>query len=286
MVFCTLGCSLIGLLSPSNRGSILTALLLIYVFMGSLAGYWSARVYKLFHGKEWKKNTLLTAALYPGIMGTIFMGINGAVYQQGSSTAAPITTILSVMLLWFGVSTPLVFVGSYFGFKKETIDVPVKTNQIARHIPEQVWYTNPYFSIALGGILPFGAVCIELFFIMTAMWLHQLYFVFGFLFAVLLILIVTCAEITIVMCYFQLCNEDYRWWWRSFVSAGSSGFYLLLYSIWYFYSKLQIEGFVPTVLYFSYMSMVSITFFILTSSIGFFSCLWFVRKIYGAIKVD
>lgn len=38
---------------------------------------------------------------------------------------------------------------------------------------EQVWYTNPIFSVALGGILPFGAVCIELFFIMTAMWLHQ-----------------------------------------------------------------------------------------------------------------
>ena len=37
----------------------------------------------------------------------------------------------------------------------------------------QVWYTHPAFSIALGGILPFGAVCIELFFIMSAMWLHQ-----------------------------------------------------------------------------------------------------------------
>jgi hypothetical protein len=30
---------------------------------------------------------------------------------------------------------------------------------------------------------------------------------FGFLFLVFLILIVTCAEITIVMCYFQLCSE-------------------------------------------------------------------------------
>ena len=32
----------------------------------------------------------------------------------------------------------------------------------------------------------------------------QLYLVFGFLVGVLLILVVTCAEITIVMCYFQL----------------------------------------------------------------------------------
>ena len=173
MTICTMVCALLGLLSPANRGGLLTALCLLFVFMGSFAGYVSARIYKLFHGKQWKQCTLLTATLYPGVMGSIFMGINGFVFYQGSSTYTPFTTLLSLLLLWFGVSTPLVFVGSYFGFKTDTISVPVRTNQIARHIPDQVWYTNPYFSIALGGILPFGAVCIELFFIMSALWLHQ-----------------------------------------------------------------------------------------------------------------
>lgn len=70
------------------------------------------------------------------------------------------------------------------------------------------------------------------------------------------------------------------------MSAGSSGGYLFLYSLWYFVTKLNITGFVPTVLYFAYMGMVSFTFFLLTGSIGFFACLWFVQKIYGAIKVD
>jgi len=286
MTLCTMVCALFGLTSPGNRGGLLTTLLILFVFMGSFAGYCSARVYKLFGGKEWKKNTVMTAMFYPGVMGSIFLFINSFVAYYGSSAAAPLTTLLALILLWFGISTPLVFVGSYFGFKKETIQVPVRTNQIARHIPDQVWYTHPGFSIALGGILPFGAVCIELFFIMSAMWLHQLYFVFGFLFIVLIILVATCAEITIVMCYFQLCNEDYRWWWRSYLSAGSSGGYLFLYSMWYFFSKLSIEGIVPSVLYFSYMGMISVTFFILTGSIGFFACLWFVRRIYGAIKVD
>lgn len=45
-----------------------------------------------------------------------------------------------------------------------------------RHVPEQMWYTHPAFAITLGGILPFGAVCIELFFIMSALWLHQVRF--------------------------------------------------------------------------------------------------------------
>ena len=173
MTLCTMVCALFGLTSPSNRGGLLTTLLMLFVFMGSFAGYASARVYKLFNGKEWKRNTFLTATFYPGVMGIIYLSINGFVAANGSSTAAPVTTLLALMLLWFGISTPLVFVGSYFGFKKDTITVPVRTNQIARHIPDQVWYTHPAFSIALGGVLPFGAVCIELFFIMSAMWLHQ-----------------------------------------------------------------------------------------------------------------
>ena len=73
-------------------------------------------------------------------------------------------------------------------------------------------YMHPTFSILIGGILPFGAVFIELFFILTSMWLHQFYYLFGFLCLVFVILFITCAEITIVLCYFQLCSEDYHWW--------------------------------------------------------------------------
>jgi len=71
-------------------------------------------------------------------------------------------------------------------------------------------------------MLPFGTVFIELFFILSNLWQHQVYYMFGFLFVVFLILVVTCAEITTVMCYFQLCAENYHWWWRSFLTSGPS----------------------------------------------------------------
>ena len=54
----------------------------------------------------------------------------------------------------------------------------------------------------------------------------QFYYVFGFLLLVFIILIITCAEITVVMCYFQLCAEDYHWWWRAFLTSGSSAGYM------------------------------------------------------------
>ena len=43
MVFATL-----GFLSPANRGGLMTAVLLLFVFMGCFAGYSSARLYKTF----------------------------------------------------------------------------------------------------------------------------------------------------------------------------------------------------------------------------------------------
>lgn len=286
MTLSTITFAFLGFLSPANRGGMLTALLVLFVLMGSFAGYWSATMYKFFNGKKWKRSTLATALLFPSIIFSIFWSLDLMVWSRGSSTAVPVSAFASLLFLWFFVSVPLVFVGSYFGFRAEPYSIPVRVNQIARHVPEQMWYTHPAFAIALGGVLPFGAVCIELFFIMSALWLHQIYYVFGFLYVVFFILIATCAEITMVMCYFQLCNEDYRWWWRAFLSAGSSAGYLFVYSVWYFYSKLEITGFVPTMVYFGYMLVIALTFFLLTGSSGFFACFWFVRKIYSAIKVD
>ena len=40
---------------------------------------------------------------------------------------------------------------------------------------------------------------------------HQMYYMFGFLFLVFLILIVTCSEATILLCYFHLCAEVSMW---------------------------------------------------------------------------
>ncbi|OAY53593.1 transmembrane 9 superfamily member 8 [Manihot esculenta] len=286
MTLVTMIFAILGFLSPSNRGGLMTAMLLLWVFMGLFAGYASARLYKMFKGTEWKKTAFRTAVMFPGIVAAIFFVLNALIWGQKSSGAVPFGTMFALIFLWFGISVPLVFVGSYIGFRKPAIEDPVKTNKIPRQIPEQAWYMNPAFSILIGGILPFGAVFIELFFILTSIWLNQFYYIFGFLFLVFIILIVTCAEITIVLCYFQLCSEDYMWWWRSYLTSGSSALYLFLYATFYFFTKLEITKFVSGLLYFGYMLIVSYAFFVLTGTIGFYACLWFTRLIYSSVKID
>ncbi|GER32489.1 transmembrane 9 superfamily protein member [Striga asiatica] len=286
MVLVTMIFAVLGFLSPSNRGGLMTAMLLLWVFMGVLAGYSSARLYKMFKGTEWKKIAFRTSVLFPLTVFAVFFVLNALIWGEKSSGAVPFGTMFALVVLWFGISVPLVFLGSYIGFRKPAIEDPVKTNKIPRQIPEQAWYMNPVFSILIGGILPFGAVFIELFFILTSIWLNQFYYIFGFLFIVFLILLVTCSEITVVLCYFQLCSEDYLWWWRSYLTSGSSALYLFVYAVFYFFTKLDITKPVSGALYFGYMLIASYAFFVLTGTIGFYACFWFTRLIYSSVKID
>mmetsp|Transcript_92510 Transcript_92510/g.193407 ORF Transcript_92510/g.193407 Transcript_92510/m.193407 type:complete len:640 (+) Transcript_92510:47-1966(+) len=282
----TLVFSAAGFLSPVHRGSILQGMLLLFTFAGSLAGYVSARFYKMWKGEDWKKTTLLTAFLYPGTVFCIFFVLNLFIWGTKSSGAVPFTTMFALLVLWFGISVPLVFLGAFFGYKKAPVALPVRTNQIPRQIPEQPWYISGTFSSLSGGILPFGAVFTELFFIMSSIWHHQFYHLFGFLMLVLVILVITCAEISITITYFQLTNEDYTWYWRSFLTSAFSAVYVFVYSILFYCTRMQIGHYVGALVYFGYMFVISYTFALITGAVGFCATFVFVRAIYGSIKID
>jgi transmembrane 9 superfamily protein 2/4 len=281
----TIVIAMMGFLSPARRGSLVMALLIIYVLMGGVAGYSMARMYKTFKGKSWQKATVATAFGFPSIAFAVFFVMNLLAVSKQSSDAVPFTRMIILFLLWFGISTPLVFLGAYFGFKCDAIEFPVNTSNIPRQIPDQPWFMSLFFTALIGGVMPFGACFLELFFIMSSLWMDQYYYVFGFLFLTFAILLLTCAEITVLFNYFHICGEDYRWWWRSFITGGSSAFYVFGYSFHYF-KQLESNSPATYVLYFGYMALISFGLFLVTGSVGLLSSLWFNRKIFGSIKID
>jgi len=52
----------------------------------------------------------------------------------------------------------------------QAIEHPVRTNQIPRQIPDQSMYIRTVPGILMGGILPFGCIFIQLFFILNSIW--------------------------------------------------------------------------------------------------------------------
>ncbi|KAK9947954.1 hypothetical protein M0R45_003549 [Rubus argutus] len=287
MALVTMIFALLGFLSPSNRGGLITTMVALWMMMGLFAGYSSARLYRMLRGTEWNRIALKAAFTFPGIFFGMFFMLNVLIWVEKSCGAVPLGTMFALMLLWFGISVPLVFLGSFLGFKRPAIEDPVETNEIPRQIPKRACHNIKWvLSMLIGGVIPFNAVFMEFFYIWASIWLDRFYYSFGYLFIVFVIFLVTCSEMAILLCYFQLRGEDYRWWWRAYYTAGSSALYMFSYSIFYFFTTLEIEKYASVILYFGYMLIGSFAFFLLTGTMCFYACFWFVRKIYSSVKFD
>ena len=287
MLLITLCFAVVGFLSPANRGSLMIAIVLLFVVMGIPAGYASARTYKMHGGQNWQRAIVAQSLAYPSLIFLQFFVIDLGEWYMESAAAVPFFSMFAVLALWLGISVPLTFIGAHFGYRRERVEHPCRTSQgEPRDIPTQPWYMSSFVTCAIGGILPFGAFFVEMFFIFSALWLGQYYYVFGFTAIVFVITMVTCAEITMVLIYFQLCGEDYRWWWRSFFTSGSCAFYFWLYSLYYFFTKLHIVGFVSGLAYFGYTTILTTIVFLSTGFVGYLGGSWFVNKIYASLKVD
>ena len=136
------------------------------------------------------------------------------------------------------------------------------------------------------GVLPFGSIFIEMYFIFTSFWNYKFYYVYGFMFLVFLILLVVTVCVTIVTTYVLLNAEDYRWHWNAFASGGSTALYVLLYAVYYFFTKTKMSGIMQTAYYFGYMTLFSVGLAILCGTIGYMGASAFVHRIYKLIKSD
>ncbi|KAG7449497.1 uncharacterized protein BT62DRAFT_985108 [Guyanagaster necrorhizus] len=286
MVSVTLIFALLGFLSPSNRGSLATVMMICWTFFGGIGGYVSSRVYASLGGINKRKNAFMTATVLPTVIFVIVFLLNFFLLMAGSSGAVPFGTMLTIVLLWFGISAPLSAVGAYFGSKHGAIQHPVRVNPIPRQIPPQPKYLRPWASTLLSGLLPFGAAFVELYFVLSSLFASRAYYAFGFLALTAGVVALTTATVTILFTYFVLCAEDYRWHWRAFLTGGGSAFWLLAYGLFYWASRLSLDSLSSVVLYLGYLLLLAILDFLVTGTIGFLASYWAIRRFYSAIRID
>ena len=216
----------------------------------------------------------------------MFFIINLLIRGEESSGVVPFTSLLELLLIWFGISLPLTFLGAAMGYKKPAILNPIKISRIPKPLPN-VSFKLIYILGIMTGALPFFSTFVELSYIMNSIWHHsQFYYLFGFLFLCFIVVCLVSGEVGILIVYILICREDYRWWWVSVIMPGTSGLYLFFYALIYYVKELNITRFSSTVLYFGYMMIGSGVFFLVTGTFGFIASFLFVRRIYSLIKLD
>ena len=221
----------------------------------------------------------------PGAFLLLFLVLDLVLWANESSSAVPGSTMVLLLLLFGGLHSPLVILGARAGLRAPRTEDPVYTNAIPRQIPHQHMHMHWLPTALLGGLMPFGSGCVELSIVLSSVWTQRLYFVFSFLLLMACLMAVICAEVAIVLCYFQLRREDYRWWWRSFLNTATTGLYFLAYAL-YYSAELQLSGGVSRVLYFGYMSAAALALGLMTGTVGLGAAYLFVVSVYAKIRVD
>mmetsp|Transcript_8294 Transcript_8294/g.25783 ORF Transcript_8294/g.25783 Transcript_8294/m.25783 type:complete len:576 (-) Transcript_8294:74-1801(-) len=270
-----------------GRGAIIMSFLGCYSATAIVAGYTSGALYAGSSGTAWIRTMAYTASLFPASCASVMLVLNVVSTLYGSLGTVGFSSSFAVVLIWLLAVCPMTVIGTLLGRHwSGTPSYPCRVNAIPRVIPDKRWYARPAMLVALGGVLPFGSIFIEMYFVFTSFWNYKFYYVYGFMLLVFLILTVVTVCVTIVVTYFLLNNEDYRWPWTSFLSSASTALYVFAYSVFYFLIKTRMSGFFQTVFYFSYMSIFCLALGLMCGTLGYAGCRLFVRRIYQNIKSD
>lgn len=278
-----------GTRSYRGRGTTLNFFILAYAFTSFVAGFFSGRYYADNKGQNWIKASLMTAGLFPSFWFAVTLLCNFMAKSYGALSHVPVFTLLLLLGLWAIVCLPLTFIGTFIGrHLRATKDGVQKhrVNQMPRLIPTRPWYLQPWVNIALGGILPFAAIFIELYFLYTSLWHYKYYYVFGFASVIFSILMVVTFSVSVVSTYFLLNNENHKWHWKSFLTGASTGVYVFIYSLFYYSNRTHMSGMLQLSLYLGQTALISTVISLFCGAVAFMGSSWFVSKIYAGLKVE
>lgn len=247
-------------------------------------------MYRMFGGTSWKLTMVKQCLFLPTLVFISFCFINTTAIIYGATMSVPFKTIVIICLLFLCLCVPLHTGGTLLGRRASAEPperlFPVRVHWIKRPIPAKHWAFTPAMLLT-SGLVPFGCLFIEMYFILSAVWSHnKIYYVYGFMMAILLLLclVVVCVSIT---CTYVLLNaEDWRWQWQSFSCCAATSIYVFLYTVQYFYNSTQMSGFLQTLYYFGTTSIFCIGLGLFCGALGFAGASKFVFLIYSSIKVE
>ncbi|CAD7698457.1 unnamed protein product [Ostreobium quekettii] len=270
-----------------SRGTILTSLIACYTITSLIGGYTSGGFYARHGGTAWIRTMVLTACLFPGALFLIAFVLNTIAIAYHSLSAVPFGSIVLVLLLWAGISLPLCLAGTVLGRNWAGIpSTPCRVKRIPSAIPCKPWHLTPPAIILASGLLPFGSIFIELYFILTSFWNYKVYYVYGFMLLVWTMLLIATVCVSVVGTYVLLNAENYHWQWTAFLASASTAAYVFGYSAYYFIYRTTMTGLLQTCFYYGYTLMVCLGLGVSCGAVGYFAASTFVRQIYRNIKCD
>ena len=283
LTFMCLLLAIVGYFPFGDTGAVYATLIMLYAFTSFFGGLVSAAVHRHLRGTAWHWNVVLASVMFSGpfLLVALVVNIISAAYHVTNTLSAEMMATL--FLIWLLLAFPLAVLGGVAGRRMVGEYTPLlRVSNFPRTIPNIPWYKSAVVQFLAAGFLPFSAIYIELYYVYLSVWGRNSYTLYGILLIVTVILICVTSAMTIAITYFQLSQEDHRWWWRSYINGGATSVFVFGYSVFYYLFRSQMTGdlscFMLLFLFVSFLGFLQASVYglwMLLTSLAFFLCLGF-----------
>ncbi|XP_010271660.1 PREDICTED: transmembrane 9 superfamily member 5-like [Nelumbo nucifera] len=275
---------LLGVLYPYSHGTLYSSLVVIYAFTSMVGGYTASSFHVQLAGTSLRRTILLAGVLYFVPLFAIFLVLNKVAISYRITASISFNTIVVLLLIWTLLSILMFTIGGVLGYTfKSHFRASCSTRRGPKETTTLAWYRKTLAQMFLSGVLSFCTVIMELDYIYTSLWCHNIFTESGTFFIMFILLIIYTAILSIGMTYVQLLGEDHEWCWRSVLRGGSVSIFMYGYCI-DFYSRSTMSGFMQLLFFFGYNACICYALFLVLGTVGFYASLVFVRHVYHAVK--
>ncbi|OHS97793.1 Transmembrane 9 superfamily member 3 [Tritrichomonas foetus] len=253
-----------------------------YVISSIFSGFFTTTLSNIFGERKWLRSVLGAAYFFP-VFGELFLVI-GNFFGGRSFFFTPIFVILLILLVPVLI---LSILGSIYSIRKRLFTkLPCEIALVPRQIPKLPWYLNGWFVCLIVGIFISISFITELFYILHSFFLSHVYNLYTYLTLTFLFIFVLSGLSTIIIIYFRLQAESYKWQWISFLAPMTSGLFVWIYCIiFYYYYSL---GF-TVAQFLSYLFktlIISFVFGLVNGFGGYVGATAFIRVTFSNLKLD
>ena len=240
-------------LSAANRGALPHAILFLYMLCGFVGGYVAGRFASTFGVYHERAVTKWTVMVFPTTAWVYFITTN---------LRNPIRVHAAILLYWFGIGAPLVWLGTHLagkhgGFYQYTLTdhdsagaasaVPTNTNANSANLPVTI-PTMPRRIVMIMGYLAAGGMSFAVSFVEAdlvtdGIFYHIYYDSFRYLAVIWILVLLTASLVTVSFVFYRLNYQGGCWWWTSFLLGGSYGIVLLIAVLVFFDWSLELAAY-------------------------------------------
>ncbi|RNF18554.1 putative endomembrane protein [Trypanosoma conorhini] len=288
-------------LRRSSSQDAVTVVALLYALTGVVAGCVSSVQFLRYAtlspalSKKWMRCMEFTMSVFPLFLLSCGTITNIVAHLYESARAVHVGGITFVVALLFLGYCPAVVVGTLlgrYGYRRHVLmprsqrSLP-HVNQIPRLIPPPPnFLLSTKVFVFLCGSMPFGSIAFELCLVLNSLWLNKLYYFYTLLLLTFVVFAVVTSCVAITATYVLLNIENHRWPWMSFGFGASSGFYVYLYSIYFYVYRTTMSGFFTLVFYFIYSATLSAAIGLMGGAVAFLAASLFIKTMYAFVKSD